>query len=59
MFGEIKEKFGGLDICVNNAGLGKPCKIIDGTTEDWRLMTDVSSLEKVVHQMYKNISSVI
>ena len=41
MFGEIKEKFGGLDICVNNAGVIRCGGLIDGNTEDWKAMTDV------------------
>ena len=42
MFAEIKDKYGGLDICVNNAGLStNGGGLIDGKTEDWRMMTDV------------------
>ncbi|XP_072041108.1 dehydrogenase/reductase SDR family member 11-like [Amphiura filiformis] len=44
MFKEIKEKYGGVDVCVNNAGLGHPATIIDGKTEDWKNMFDVNVL---------------
>ena len=47
MFAEIKEKYGGVDVCVNNAGLAHPSNLLEGETEDWRHMLDVS-LKKIV-----------
>ncbi|XP_072041941.1 dehydrogenase/reductase SDR family member 11-like [Amphiura filiformis] len=44
MFKEIKEKYGGVDVCVNNAGVGHPGTIIDGRTEGWKHMFDVNVL---------------
>ncbi|XP_072041045.1 dehydrogenase/reductase SDR family member 11-like [Amphiura filiformis] len=44
MFKEIKERYGGVDVCVNNAALGHPATIIDGKTEDWKNMFDVNVL---------------
>ena len=42
MFAEIKEKYGGVDVCINNAGLAHPSNLLEGETEDWRHMLDVS-----------------
>ena len=42
MFAEIKEKYGGVDVCINNAGLAHPATLLEGQTEDWRNMFDVS-----------------
>ncbi|XP_072041943.1 dehydrogenase/reductase SDR family member 11-like isoform X2 [Amphiura filiformis] len=44
MFKEIKEKYGGVDVCVNNAGLNHATSIIDGKTEDWKHIFDVNVL---------------
>ena len=42
MFEEIKSKFGGVDVCVNNAGVGsKDGALLTGSTEGWRNMLDV------------------
>ncbi len=38
------EHFGGLDVLVNNAGLGLYGSIADGNPEDWRMMFDVNVL---------------
>ncbi|XP_033112146.1 dehydrogenase/reductase SDR family member 11-like [Anneissia japonica] len=42
MFSEIKDKFGGVDICVNNAGLSIDSPLLSGKTEQWRYMMDVN-----------------
>jgi len=42
MFANIKEKFGKIDVCINNAGLGRDASILSGKSEDWQLMLDVS-----------------
>ena len=43
MFAAIKDKYGGVDVCVNNAGLAHPSNLLEGETEDWRHMLDVSN----------------
>ena len=42
MFGEIEKRHGGLDICVNNAGMSKYGSIIDGSPQEWMDMINVS-----------------
>ena len=42
MFEEIKGLHGGVDVCVNCAGLGKIASLIDGETEKWREVLEVS-----------------
>ncbi|XP_054724903.1 uncharacterized short-chain type dehydrogenase/reductase y4vI-like [Uloborus diversus] len=44
MFEEIREKFGRLDICINNAGLSFDCPLLTGKTSEWRTMIDVNVL---------------
>lgn len=42
MFSMIKKDFGGVDVCVNNAGLAHCAPLLSGQTSDWREMVDVS-----------------
>ena len=43
MFQLIRNKYGRIDVCINNAGLGwKQDKLSEGDTEEWREMLDVS-----------------
>ncbi|KAB7503575.1 Dehydrogenase/reductase SDR family member 11 [Armadillidium nasatum] len=42
LFNKIKEEFGGVDICINNAGLSNGKKLLEGTVEEMREMTDVN-----------------
>ena len=43
MFQLIRNKYGRIDVCINNAGLGwKQDKLSEGDTEEWREMFDVS-----------------
>jgi NADP-dependent 3-hydroxy acid dehydrogenase YdfG len=42
MFSEIQSKWGGVDVCINNAGVCIDALIIDGDPEAWRTMLDVS-----------------
>ena len=35
-------EFGGVDVCVNNAGLAHVAPLLSGTTNDWKEMLDVS-----------------
>ncbi|XP_077999767.1 dehydrogenase/reductase SDR family member 11-like [Glandiceps talaboti] len=44
MFEIIKEHYGGVDICINNAGLAFPEKLLCGDTEKWREMFEVNVL---------------
>ena len=43
MFEEIKSSHGGVDMCVNCAGLGKIASLIDGQTDKWREVLEVST----------------
>ncbi|XP_072044242.1 dehydrogenase/reductase SDR family member 11-like [Amphiura filiformis] len=42
MFAEIKEKYGGVDVCINNAGMGRDASLLEGNTEKWRQMLDLN-----------------
>ena len=43
MFQTIKDKFGGVDVCVNCAGLShKNARLVDGQTDKWKDILDVS-----------------
>lgn len=42
MFKMIKQNLGGVDVCVNNAGLANAAPLLSGETKDWREMIDVS-----------------
>lgn len=44
MFDLIRTKYGGVDLCVNNAGVGTRSTLLEGTTEDWREMLEVNVL---------------
>ena len=41
MFDQIKSDYGGVDVCINNAGLIKNAPILSGATEDWAEMLQV------------------
>ena len=43
MFDVIWKKFGGVDVCINNAGLAHAATLLDGDTAKWKNMTDVKS----------------
>ena len=43
MFEKIKAQFGGVDVCINNAGLSHKAPLLSGATNDWRNMMEVCS----------------
>ena len=43
-FAAVRERWGGLDVVVNNAGLGHDAPLVDGATEKWREMLEVNVL---------------
>jgi NADP-dependent 3-hydroxy acid dehydrogenase YdfG len=44
MFGTIRERWGGVDVLINNAGLGHKAPLMSGATEHWREMLEVNVL---------------
>ncbi|RXG55775.1 Dehydrogenase/reductase SDR family member 11 [Armadillidium vulgare] len=42
LFDTIKKSFGGIDICINNAGMSFNSSLLDGTPEQWRHAMDVN-----------------
>ncbi|XP_052257591.1 dehydrogenase/reductase SDR family member 11-like isoform X2 [Dreissena polymorpha] len=48
MFSEIKNKYGGVDVCVNNAGLSHNAPLLSGETEQWRNMFEVNVIGLLV-----------
>ena len=44
MFEAVREKWGGVDVLVNNAGLGRKAPLTEGDTEGWREMLEVNVL---------------
>ncbi|KAI4887271.1 hypothetical protein NFI96_021668 [Prochilodus magdalenae] len=44
MFSSIKSSHGGIDVCINNAGLAHPEPLLTGKTSGWRNMIDVNIL---------------
>lgn len=44
MFSDIKAQHKGVDVCINNAGLGKPESLLNGKTSCWRNMLEVNVL---------------
>ena len=48
IFDGSRARWGGLDILINNAGLGRKASFHDGATEDWREMLEVNVLALTV-----------
>lgn len=44
MFSTVREAWGGVDVLVNNAGLGRIAPLMSGETEAWREMLEVNVL---------------
>ena len=49
MFAAAKAQFGGIDVCVNNAGLAHDAPLLSGSTDDWRNMLEVSMIALQVY----------
>ena len=45
----IKSQFGGVDICINNAGLAYDEPLLTGDTEKWRHVLEVSPGVYLMH----------
>lgn len=44
LFGGIRERWGGVDVLINNAGLGLHAPLVDGETDAWREMLELNLL---------------
>lgn len=42
MFKKIQKDLGGVDVCINNAGLSHCAPLLSGSTADWKNMLDVN-----------------
>ncbi|XP_066958205.1 dehydrogenase/reductase SDR family member 11-like [Macrobrachium rosenbergii] len=42
LFSVIKEKYKGVDICINNAGMSYSNSLLDGNTKEWREVIDLN-----------------
>ena len=47
LFQFAKTQFGGVDVCVNNAGLNHVAPILSGNTEEWREIMEVIFLHSL------------
>ena len=55
MFAAAKAEFGGVDVCVNNAGLAHDAPLLSGSTEDWRSMLEVRNFVVVLAKIITDI----
>ncbi|XP_047401252.1 dehydrogenase/reductase SDR family member 11 isoform X1 [Sciurus carolinensis] len=44
MFSAVRSQHGGVDICINNAGLARPDTLLSGSTSGWKNMFNVNVL---------------
>lgn len=44
VFADVRARFGGTDVLINNAGLGRNATLLSGATEHWREMLEVNVL---------------
>lgn len=44
LFADVRARFGGVDVLVNNAGLGRAAPLSSGSTDAWREMLEVNVL---------------
>ncbi|KFM74135.1 Dehydrogenase/reductase SDR family member 11, partial [Stegodyphus mimosarum] len=44
MFQEIRQKFGHVDVCINNAGMSHDAPLLTGDTNQWREILEVNVL---------------
>jgi len=42
LFAKVREAWGGVDVLINNAGLGRESTLADGDPKDWKEMLDVN-----------------
>ena len=43
---DVCKKNGGIDVCINNAGLAVAAALLSGETDQWREMFDVSEITR-------------
>lgn len=48
VFAKIRDDFGRIDICINNAGINSNTSLIHGHTEDWRNIVDVGIIIRIL-----------
>lgn len=58
-----REHFGGVDVCINNAGVAHTATFLSGTTENWKDMTNVRNhlgdlYRKIPNSFYFHIINV-
>ena len=44
LFNSVREQFGGVDVCINNAGVSFAGSLLDGDVEKWRTILNVNVL---------------
>jgi len=42
LYESIRIEYGGADVCINNAGMGNSSSLLDGETNDWRDIMEVT-----------------
>lgn len=59
MFKMIQSKYGGLDVCINNAGLMHRAQLLSGNIEAWREMLDVNvmALTIITSEAYHSMTN--